>query len=81
MLLAHDLAFIHFRRGGGAFQGKENVENDENGNENKAEGIKVEGTNVEGKKIEKKYKLRETDKRLSRATKISTGKFSNNCLQ
>jgi len=47
------------RRGVGAFKSKENSENDENGNENKDEKTK-------GKK---KYRLRETDKRLSRACK------------
>ena len=56
---------LTFRRGVGAFKRKENAENDENGNETKDEKAK------DGKK----YRLRETDKRLSRARKITNGKF------
>lgn len=53
------------RRGVGAFKRKENAENDENGNETKDE--KAKGG--------KKYRLRETDKRLSRARKITNGEL------
>ena len=53
------------RRGTGAFETKGNYENDDIGNENKGDKVKEE----------KKYRLRETEKRLSRVAKISDGEF------